>query len=175
MVRPPLSPRERERGRRLGALLREARGDRPPAEVAAASGVSLQALRKIESGRVPTPAFFTVTALARALGLALEEIAQACAEPPRGPQRLIPGLRRGLQDVADRPGGPRARLDVNHSRPATSPNTGTGSPTSQPEQPPGPAPAVDLRSGARPAPPASAPRTVRTSTRCVTASKEPEG
>ena len=74
MVRPPLSPEERERGRRLGALLRAARGDRSPAEVAAASGVSPEALRKIESGRVPTPAFFTVAALAGALGLPLDRI-----------------------------------------------------------------------------------------------------
>jgi transcriptional regulator with XRE-family HTH domain len=74
MVRPPLSPQERERGRRLGALLREARGGRTPAEVSAASGVSLEALRKIESGRVPTPAFFTVAALAGALGLPLDRL-----------------------------------------------------------------------------------------------------
>jgi transcriptional regulator with XRE-family HTH domain len=74
VVRPPLSPQERERGRRLGALLREARGARTPAEVSAASGVSLEALRKIESGRVPTPAFFTVAALAGALGLPLDRL-----------------------------------------------------------------------------------------------------
>ena len=77
MVRPPLSPEERERGRRLGALLRQARGSRTPMEVAAASGVSLEALRKIESGRVPTPAFFTVAALARAVDLPLDELALA--------------------------------------------------------------------------------------------------
>jgi transcriptional regulator with XRE-family HTH domain len=81
MVRPPLSPEERERGRRLGALLREARGARTPGEVAAASGVSLEALRKIESGRVPTPAFFTVAALARALDLPLDALAAALVEP----------------------------------------------------------------------------------------------
>ncbi|WP_249523700.1 helix-turn-helix domain-containing protein [Modestobacter marinus] len=75
MVRPPLSPEERDRGRGLGALLRAARGPRTPAEVAAASGVSLEALRKIESGRVPTPAFFTVAALARAVGLPLDQLA----------------------------------------------------------------------------------------------------
>jgi transcriptional regulator with XRE-family HTH domain len=75
MVRPPLTPAERDRGRRLGALLRTARGDRSPASVAAASGVSLEALRKIESGRVPTPAFFTVAALARALALPLDRLA----------------------------------------------------------------------------------------------------
>jgi len=75
MVRPPLTPEERERGRRLGALLREARGDRSPAEVAASSGVSLEVLRKIESGRVPTPTFFTVAALAHALALPLDQLA----------------------------------------------------------------------------------------------------
>jgi transcriptional regulator with XRE-family HTH domain len=77
MVRPPLTPAERDRGRRLGALLRAARADRSPAEIAAASGVSLEALRKIESGRVPTPAFFTVAALARALDLPLDQLAVA--------------------------------------------------------------------------------------------------
>jgi len=76
-VRPPLTPAERDRGRRLGALLRSARGSRSPAEVSAASGVSLEVLRKIESGRVPTPTFFTVAALARALDLPLDELAGA--------------------------------------------------------------------------------------------------
>ena len=79
MVRPPLTAAERERGRRLGALLRSARGDRSPAEVAASSGVSLEALRKIESGRVPTPAFFTVAALAQALDLPLDQLAESLA------------------------------------------------------------------------------------------------
>jgi transcriptional regulator with XRE-family HTH domain len=84
MVRPPLTPEERERGRRLGALLREARGTRTPAEVSAASGVSLETLRKIESGRVPTPAFFTVAALAAALGLPLDRLAEELAGPVDG-------------------------------------------------------------------------------------------
>ena len=77
MVRPPLTAAERDRGRRLGALLRAARGNRSPAEIAAASGVSLEALRKIESGRVPTPAFFTVAALAHALDLPLDGLVAA--------------------------------------------------------------------------------------------------
>ncbi len=81
MVRPPLSPAERERGRRLGALLRTARGRRSQAEVAAASGVSPEALRKIESGRIPMPAFFTVAALAQALDLSLDQVACALAPP----------------------------------------------------------------------------------------------
>jgi transcriptional regulator with XRE-family HTH domain len=66
-----LTPAERERGRRLGAMLREARGARSMVEVAAAAGVPVETLRKIESGRVPTPAFFTVVALASALALDL--------------------------------------------------------------------------------------------------------
>jgi transcriptional regulator with XRE-family HTH domain len=75
MVRVPLTPADRERGERLGLLLREARGDRSLVEVAAAAGISAETLRKIETGRIPTPAFFTVAALADALGLSLDTIA----------------------------------------------------------------------------------------------------
>jgi transcriptional regulator with XRE-family HTH domain len=79
MVRPPLSPEERARGERLGMLLREARGSRSMTEVAAASGVPVETLRKIETGRIATPAFFTVAALAASLGLSLEDVATHCA------------------------------------------------------------------------------------------------
>ncbi|MFJ1647197.1 helix-turn-helix domain-containing protein [Streptomyces sp. NPDC088258] len=82
MVRNPLTPEERERGDRLGRLLREARGPRSMVEVAAVAGLSAETLRKIETGRAPTPAFFTVAALARALGLSMDEIAAACALMP---------------------------------------------------------------------------------------------
>ena len=81
MVRPPLTAAERERGRRLGAVLRVARGDRSPAEVAAASGVSQEALRKIETGRVPTPAFSTVAAPAGALDVPLDRLLADLAPP----------------------------------------------------------------------------------------------
>jgi transcriptional regulator with XRE-family HTH domain len=81
MVRPPLTRLEHERGARLGLLLREARGPRSMAEIAVASGVPAETLRKIETGRIATPAFFTVAALADALGLSLEQIVRACAEP----------------------------------------------------------------------------------------------
>jgi transcriptional regulator with XRE-family HTH domain len=79
MVRPPLTPQERMRGAALGRLLREARGQRSMAEVAAASGIPVETLRKIETGRIATPAFFTVAALASALGLSLEQLAGHCA------------------------------------------------------------------------------------------------
>ena len=63
-------------------LLREARGPRSMAEIAAVSGVPAETLRKIETGRIATPAFFTVAALASALGLDLAEVARLGEEPP---------------------------------------------------------------------------------------------
>ena len=83
MVRPPLSPAERARGERLGAILRQARGTRSMANVAAESGVPVETLRKIETGRIATPAFFTVVALAAALGVDLERVAARCSEAQR--------------------------------------------------------------------------------------------
>ncbi|MCK1798359.1 helix-turn-helix domain-containing protein [Streptomyces sp. XM4193] len=80
MVRTPLTPWERARGEQFGALLREARGERSMVEVAAAAGVSAETLRKIETGRAPTPAFFTIAAVVQVLGLSLDELATASAE-----------------------------------------------------------------------------------------------
>ncbi|MFT4226494.1 helix-turn-helix transcriptional regulator [Micropruina sp.] len=74
MVRLPLSPAEIERGRRLGSLLRKARGDRSMLEVALDAAVSPETLRKIESGRVATPSFPTIAAIADVLGLSLDAI-----------------------------------------------------------------------------------------------------
>ena len=74
---------------RLGLLLREARGLRSMAEVAAAAGVPAETLRKIEAGRIPTPAFFTVAALASALGVSLEDLAGRSAAPERDRARML--------------------------------------------------------------------------------------
>lgn len=81
MVRLPLSPAERARGEELGRLLRAARGERSLTEVALAAGISAETLRKIETGRIPTPAFFTVAALAAALDLSTDALAAAAAGP----------------------------------------------------------------------------------------------
>jgi transcriptional regulator with XRE-family HTH domain len=81
-----LSKQERARGERLGLLLRQARGSRSMVEIAAASGVPAETIRKIETGRIATPAFFTVAALAEAVGLSLEEIVACCAEAATGPR-----------------------------------------------------------------------------------------
>ncbi|MBB3049743.1 transcriptional regulator with XRE-family HTH domain [Prauserella isguenensis] len=82
MVRVPLSEAERLRGERLGVALRGARGDRSMVEVASDAGISVETLRKIETGRIPTPAFFTVLAIADAVGLPLDDLRYELAEPP---------------------------------------------------------------------------------------------
>lgn len=79
-----MSPEERARGERLGMLLREARGPRSMTEVAAVSGVPVETLRKIETGRIATPAFFTVAALAASVGLSLEQVVAYCAGAETG-------------------------------------------------------------------------------------------
>ncbi|MCW2495180.1 helix-turn-helix domain-containing protein [Jatrophihabitans sp.] len=81
MVRPILTQQERERGRLLGAALRAARGPRSMVEVSAAAGVPVETLRKIETGRIVTPAFFTVAALADALELELATLATLLTPP----------------------------------------------------------------------------------------------
>lgn len=75
MVRQPLTPEQIEAGRRLGALLRRARGDRDPVDVAGAAGISPETLRKLETGRLPSPGFGTIVCLGEALGVPLEELA----------------------------------------------------------------------------------------------------
>ena len=70
----PLTPEEVERGQRLGALLRRARGERSILNTALDAGVSPETLRKIESGRVATPAFPTIAAIADVLGISLDAV-----------------------------------------------------------------------------------------------------
>lgn len=81
VVRIPLNESERARGERLGAVLRGARGERSMAGVAAEAGISVETLRKIETGRIPTPAFFTVVAVADAVALPLDQLREALAAP----------------------------------------------------------------------------------------------
>lgn len=81
MVRTPLTEDQRDRGKALGMVLRAARGPRSAAEVAHASGVPLDTLRKIERGAIAGPAFFTVAALAREVGLGLDQLADLLTPP----------------------------------------------------------------------------------------------
>ena len=75
MVRTPLSPEQVAAGRRLGAALRTARGARTLDDEAHSAGISPETLRKIETGRLPSPAFGTVIGLSDALGTSLEVLA----------------------------------------------------------------------------------------------------
>jgi Helix-turn-helix domain len=85
MVRSPLTAAERIRGAALGRALQLARGRRSAVDVALQAGISLDTLRKIERGAIPTPAFFTVAALARVLDLELAQLARlADATGPAG-------------------------------------------------------------------------------------------
>lgn len=76
MVRTPLTPEQIAAGRRLGATLRTARASRTLEEVAASAGISPETLRKIETGRLPSPAFGTIVGLSDALGLPLAHLAE---------------------------------------------------------------------------------------------------
>ena len=84
MVRLPLTTEELERGQRLGAILRRARGERSMLVTALDAGVSPETLRKIETGRIATPAFPTIAAIADVLGLSLDAIWAEMNKPERG-------------------------------------------------------------------------------------------
>jgi transcriptional regulator with XRE-family HTH domain len=64
-------------GRRLADALRAARERRaePQTELAAATGISVDAIRKLEQARVPSPSFFTVARMARELNVRLDALA----------------------------------------------------------------------------------------------------
>jgi transcriptional regulator with XRE-family HTH domain len=97
MVRLPLTPAEVERGQRLGALLRRARGESSMLTTALDAGVSPETLRKIESGRVATPAFSTIAAIADVLGLSLD----ALWEEVNSPAGEV-AAARSARDLAER-------------------------------------------------------------------------
>ncbi|RFA11732.1 transcriptional regulator [Subtercola boreus] len=80
MVRLPLTVADIERGQRLGTLLRRARAERTLFETALTAGISPDTLRKIETGRVPTPAFATIAAIGSALGLSLDTLWEQISE-----------------------------------------------------------------------------------------------
>lgn len=84
MVRLPLTSAEIERGQRLGALLRRARGERSMLKTALDARVSPETLRKIETGRVATPAFPTIAAIADVLGLSLDAVWAEIGTPEDG-------------------------------------------------------------------------------------------
>ncbi|MEU0634447.1 helix-turn-helix transcriptional regulator [Streptomyces sp. NPDC005989] len=101
MVGLPLTLAEVERGQRLGALLRRAGGCRSMFDVALASHISPETLRKIESGCVATPAFPTIAAIADTLGLSLDAVWAEIGQPERTIAGFV-GPRSEGQQFTDR-------------------------------------------------------------------------
>ncbi|PTT70084.1 helix-turn-helix domain-containing protein [Arthrobacter sp. HMWF013] len=91
MVRLPLTTEEVERGERLGALLRRARGERSMLSIALDARVSPETLRKIETGRVATPAFPTIAAIAEVVGLSLDAVWAEINRPETSLDMTAPG------------------------------------------------------------------------------------
>ena len=85
MTRKSASTQEREHGERLGRLIAESRllHEYSAPELAQASGVSIDALRSLENGRVPTPGFLTIARLAESLDLSLDRLHADASEGPR--------------------------------------------------------------------------------------------
>lgn len=77
MGRRRTSEKKARRGRRLATELVRQRGrsELSQSQLAERSGVSLDALRRIERKVVPEPGFFTVIDLAATLGLRIDELA----------------------------------------------------------------------------------------------------
>ncbi|MFC4554882.1 helix-turn-helix transcriptional regulator [Georgenia faecalis] len=96
MVRLPLTPAEVARGQRLGAALRRARGERSMLDTALEARVSPETLRKIESGRVATPSFPTIAAIADVLGLSLDALWAEVNQPER--DAAAAGARTGAAE-----------------------------------------------------------------------------
>ena len=78
MPRKPRTAEERAFGTELGRVIAERRKQAKLSGQALAEGarLSVDGLRKLESGRVPDPGFQTVLRLARSLGVTLDELVE---------------------------------------------------------------------------------------------------
>ena len=75
-MRNKLTELDRLYGQRVGKQIADARAKagEPAQAVAETAAVSIDALRSIETGRVPTPSFLTVARIAGVLGLSLDDL-----------------------------------------------------------------------------------------------------
>lgn len=76
MARKSLSRAERDHGRQLGRRLSAIREERGMSaqDVAVSAKLSVDTLRSIETGRLPTPGFLTVARIATTLNLSLDQL-----------------------------------------------------------------------------------------------------
>jgi transcriptional regulator with XRE-family HTH domain len=84
VVREALTEQERARGRALGLALRRLRGATTVRELSGRCGLAQETIRKIERGAVPTPALFTVAALAQALDTSLDHLVREAIATSEG-------------------------------------------------------------------------------------------
>ncbi|HET9897810.1 MAG TPA: helix-turn-helix transcriptional regulator [Streptosporangiaceae bacterium] len=82
---------------RLAQRLRQLRerASKTQEEVAAAAGLSVATVRKIETGAVAEPGFFTVLAIARAIGVSVTDLADLTCQVGVGPE--VYSARPGLE------------------------------------------------------------------------------
>lgn len=88
MSRTPQSEKIVQRGKQLALALVRAREASPltQADVAQRAELSLDAIRRIEQGRVPNPSFFTVFDIARATGTTLTRLLNDAGITERSPR-----------------------------------------------------------------------------------------
>lgn len=90
MTRRAVLPHERLHGRRLGQQIADSRlsQQKSAPQLAVLAEVSIDAIRSLESGRVPLPSFLTIAKLADVLGLSLDELHRGAQlqDEPVGPQ-----------------------------------------------------------------------------------------
>ena len=58
----------------MGAALKRRRGTTSGAQVANAAGISVDALRRLEQGNIPTPGFFLIARIAATLQVSLDDL-----------------------------------------------------------------------------------------------------
>ena len=75
-MRQRLTEADRRHGERVGEEIAKARAKtgRSAQAVAETASVSIDTLRSLETGRVPTPSFLTIARVAGALGLGLDDL-----------------------------------------------------------------------------------------------------
>lgn len=92
VTRPPTPAADRAFGRALGRHVATERSSRgiSGGDLAAQSGVSLDAIRSLETGRTPSPGFLLVTRLSRALNTSLDDLATEALRAASGSSEETP-------------------------------------------------------------------------------------
>ena len=105
-------------------------------EIALAARVSPETLRKIESGRVATPAFSTIAAIAAVLDLSLDALWAEINQPERGGEPAGPGRNARVRPASANAPNTSTSSSRPTTKPTPSPTTGpTTAPHSKPHNP----------------------------------------